>query len=87
MSSNPNLATVRRKAAEMGAIIIEVREGAKHTIVILQTNDGRKVQMALSRYRVDPYIMEGWTRQALARASRDIFEEIASRAVNDNERM
>lgn len=80
MSTNPNLATVRRKAVEMGAVITGVREGARHTIVTLRTREGRSIQLSLSRYRIDRYIMEGWTRQAIKRVARYEFD-----VANDNE--
>ena len=85
MTGNPNLPAVRRKANEMGATIVEIREGKKHTIVILQAHDGRFVQMNLSRTRIDPYIMEGWTRQALARTLGDVVDAMVSKRANDND--
>ena len=81
MDANPNLAVLRRKATEMGANIVSVREGARHTIVILRTREGRRLQLSLSRYRIDRYVMEGWTRQAVNRVSRLAPDRIA----NDNE--
>lgn len=79
---NPNLAVLRRKALELGATIVSTREGARHTIVIMRTREGRMVQMALSRYRIERYIMEGWTRQAVMRVSRQLNPVLA----NDNEK-
>lgn len=85
MSNNPNLDVVRRKAREYGAIILRISEGARHTHVILLTREGRQVRMALSRTRIDPFILQGWTRQAITQPPRDIFAEVARNVANDNE--
>jgi hypothetical protein len=53
--------------------------------VTLRTREGIETRLALSRYRIDDYIMEGWTRQALTRAVNVFINETMSHRANDNE--
>jgi hypothetical protein len=76
MNRNPNLDVVRRKVIEMGGHIIEVRNGARHIIVVIQNREGRQVRMHLSHYRIDEYLLEGWTRQALTRPERPVVRAV-----------
>jgi|SRR5262245_65370070 len=63
---NRNLRYLRQAASEMGAAVLQVDDQRRrHTIVHLRTQDGRRVRMTLSRYRMDPYILKGWLRQKL----------------------
>lgn len=85
MSHNPNLSGVRLAARKLGASIVDIREGGKHTLVTLRTRGNVQVRIALSRYRIDDYVLQGWVRQAINQAMQVFVDRVVGSRANDNE--
>lgn len=68
---NPNMRIVRKCVKTMGGTIEKTEYGGKHVLVSLKNCDGQVKLLTISHYRTDPYILQGWVRQALTRESRN----------------
>lgn len=62
---NRNMRDVRKLVQSMGGTIERTLYGGKHVQVLLRNSEGQLKMLTLSHYRIDPYILKGWVRQAL----------------------
>lgn len=66
---NHNVAVARRAANELGATVLSVRGSGKHHNMQVETSDGIKLWLRLSKSTTDPYKQRGWVRQAIVNAA------------------